>query len=344
METSSRFLAIALRAGQLSWAGVDLFFVLSGFLIGGILIDARESPRFFKTFYLRRFYRIFPLYLATLTLFLFRHLPFQLLPGQLGKYSPLQIPWGAYLTLTQNFWMARLGWYGASAMAVTWSLAIEEQFYLAIPLLIRKIRPDHLVWTMAIIVAGAPLLRFILSRTFVTGNFACYVLMPCRADALCMGVLAASLVRRQGFWSLLIMKRTVLKAITGLFFVGVGFMSYCEWGQFSNAMVTLGYSWLAATFTCCLLLAVSNGSVPAVRALCRPGLMKLGTVAYCTYLIHFPLIQAGRRISGTLFPGNENVTWLIGGLLGVGASLVIATLSWKYFEKPLLRRGHEHTY
>ena len=139
MESSSRVLTKLLAAGLLTWSGVDLFFVLSGFLIGGILLDARESPRYFQTFYIRRAYRIFPLYGVMTFLFLMRHLPFRLLPGHFGDVSPLTIPWWSYVTLTQNFWMAQQGWYGAVAMAVTWSLAVEEQFYLTIPLLVWKL-------------------------------------------------------------------------------------------------------------------------------------------------------------------------------------------------------------
>jgi len=82
MPTNSRFLAKILAAGQLTWSGVDLFFVLSGFLIGGILLDARESPRYFQTFYIRRAYRILPLYLAITLFFLMRHL---LSPGASGR-------------------------------------------------------------------------------------------------------------------------------------------------------------------------------------------------------------------------------------------------------------------
>jgi peptidoglycan/LPS O-acetylase OafA/YrhL len=112
MQTKSQVFSNVLALGKLSWSGVDLFFVLSGFLIGGILLDARESPRYFQTFYIRRAYRILPLYAAITTIFLVRHLPFHFIPGSLGSFSPLNIPWASYVTLTQNFWMVKVGWFG----------------------------------------------------------------------------------------------------------------------------------------------------------------------------------------------------------------------------------------
>ena len=232
MQSSSRVLARFLAAGQITWSGVDLFFVLSGFLIGGILLDARESPRYFQTFYIRRAYRIFPLYSVVTFLFLMRHLPFRLLPGHFGDVSPLTIPWWSYVTLTQNFWMAQQGWYGAVAMAVTWSLAVEEQFYLTIPLLVRMIRPRSLLYVLALVVAGAPLLRTLVRHTLPHGDYACYVLMPCRADALCLGVLSAMLVRDKRAWNLLLDKRKMLLGLTAILFVGVVFMAYQEYGRF----------------------------------------------------------------------------------------------------------------
>ena len=99
------------RMSRLGWSGVDLFFVLSGFLIGGILLDARNSPNYFKTFYIRRAYRILPLYFLVLTL---AWLTFQ--AGQLGwlrgSWAELfsgKIPWWTFFTFTQNIPMALAG-------------------------------------------------------------------------------------------------------------------------------------------------------------------------------------------------------------------------------------------
>lgn len=344
METHSKWLSVLLAAGQLSWSGVDLFFVLSGFLIGGILLDARNSPNYFKTFYIRRAYRIFPLYFAVTALFLFRHLSFHIFPGSLGDHSPLLIPAAAYLTLTQNVWMASLGWFGPTAMQATWSLAVEEQFYLTAPLLIRKIRPRRMVAALISVIVTAPLLRMLLHYKFTHGNFACYVLMPCRADALCLGVLAALLVRNPKFWQQLCAKRALLWWSTGIFLVGIAWMTYKGYDPFSSPMNTVGYSWIALFYTGCLLLAVSTARGWSHRLLCGPGLKGLGAIAYCSYLIHMPLILAGRRVLQSLAHAWPTSTWLVGGLLGVAATLVIASLSWEYFEKPLLRRGHRYTY
>ncbi|MGO9863113.1 MAG: acyltransferase family protein [Terriglobales bacterium] len=339
-HTNSKFLNNIVAAGQLTWSGVDLFFVLSGFLIGGILLDARESPRYFQTFYVRRAYRILPLYFIVTALFLVRHLPFRMMPGHFGDVSPLAIPWWSYVTLTQNFWMAQLGWYGAMAMAVTWSLAVEEQFYLTIPLLVRLIRPQRLLYVLLSVVAGAPVLRALIRHLLPHGDYACYILMPCRADALCLGVLSALLVRSGRGWTLLLEKRKLLYGIAAVLFAGIAFMTYQSYGQFSAPMTTFGYSVLALFYTACLLLAVSTSR--GWRMLRNRMLMGLGGLAYCTYLIHFPLIMAGRRLVELRLSHEE--ARLPGALLGIAVTLPIAMLSWKYFEKPLLHRGHKYVY
>lgn len=160
--TTSPIWAAVLSPLRLSWSGVDLFFVLSGFLIGGILLDAKHSKNYFETFYIRRAFRILPIYGVVLILYFSRHLPIRWLPELLGQTSALPIPWFSFFTFTQNFWMAAFGWYGPLAIAPTWSLAVEEQFYLTIPFLVRKLRQKVLYLALFCAIIGAPLLRSIL--------------------------------------------------------------------------------------------------------------------------------------------------------------------------------------
>jgi peptidoglycan/LPS O-acetylase OafA/YrhL len=119
--------------GKLSESGVDLFFVLSGFLIGGILLDVKDSPHYFKTFYVRRAYRILPLYMAVLGICLLRLISFHLFPDWFGSRQPKNIPFLSYVFFFQNFWMAFLGSFGLAFLSPTWSLAVGEQFYLTVP-------------------------------------------------------------------------------------------------------------------------------------------------------------------------------------------------------------------
>lgn len=196
-----RYLVVA---GRLAWSGVDLFFVLSGFLIGGILLDAQRSPHYYKTFYLRRAFRILPIYAVLLALAATRNLPVHW--AVLGKLYPSNIPWVCYLTLTQNFAMA-LGMRGLMSLSPTWSLAVEEQFYLTVPLIVRKLSRLHLTRLLVMALVAAPLLRTLLYHFYSRGPIACHRLMPCRADALSLGVLSALACRDRRCWNFLVARR-----------------------------------------------------------------------------------------------------------------------------------------
>jgi peptidoglycan/LPS O-acetylase OafA/YrhL len=179
------------------WSGVDLFFVLSGFLIGGILMDNRSSANYFKTFYIRRVCRIFPLYFLWLALFFV--LPW-LLPSNFPGYRAVfaggiaHLPQWGYALFLQNFYIAKVGDFGSFWMAATWSLCVEEQFYLLLPLMIRFVFPRKPLWMFIILVALVPLLRVFLFL-FHPSIFT-FVLLPCRADALLLGVLGAYMIRQ----------------------------------------------------------------------------------------------------------------------------------------------------
>lgn len=341
LHPSSPLLSRLLSIGRLSWSGVDLFFVLSGFLIGGILLDARKSTRYFKTFYLRRAFRILPPYLGVLFLFLFRFV--RPSAGAMGAFSQNQIPVFAYFTFTQNLWMARLGTFGAGTLAATWSLAIEEQFYLTVPPLIRKLTRRKLTIFLLSMLATVPIIRTVLYFGARTGNFSDYVLMPCRADALSAGVLIALLTRNYRWWKVAVAHRTLLNHAALLLFAVLATLT--PWAtEFSGAMVTIGYSCLALFYGALLLIVLTGANRTLTLVLRNRTLMKLGTLAYFTYLFHLSLMEASRRVLAHAIGNSSELTCWMGGLIGIGVTLFCAAISWKYFEGPLLSRAHRYKY
>lgn len=335
---STKLLTGLVIAGRLTWSGVDLFFVLSGFLIGGILLDAKSSPNYFKTFYIRRAYRILPMYAVLLTLFSLRYIS----PRGLAAFASSSIPWAAYATFTQNFWMATIGGLGAPSMAATWSLAVEEQFYLTIPFFIRKINRLRLTYVLLSVVIAAPVLRTVLNFGFDHAQTACFVLTLCRADALSLGVLCAILVRSDRSWKFVLSHRSVLRSATMILALGLIPLTILD-QRLNTPIVTVGFSWLAFFYTAILLVTITQASSTFLRVLDSSILRQLGVLAYATYLLHNPCMEACGRLFARLGYPNDGVQHLA-GLLGVAIALAIAKLSWKYFETPLLRRGHNYTY
>jgi peptidoglycan/LPS O-acetylase OafA/YrhL len=243
--------------------GVDLFFVLSGFLIGGNLMDRKGQPGYFADFYRRRAFRILPLYLLLLVV------------------TPLALsqPLWHYLTFTQNFWWAWSGNDLTGWDAPTWSLAVEEQFYAVAPFLVALVPLARLPPVLIGLAALAPLCRAIASNATAT-----YVLMPCRMDALFAGMLVAWIVR---FW-----RPRPGVVLAAVLVTGAGF------------------------FASMLLALVMQGW----RG--NPVLGWLGVRAYGLYLTH------------TLM-----MVWTGNNIIGVGASLVVSAIAWRYLEEPLIRFG-----
>ena len=165
--------------------GVDLFFVLSGFLITRILLETRAQPGYFAVFYMRRALRILPPYLMLLAVYF---IGLRLAPSH--ELFSGSVPPASYAIFLQNYAMAWLGTYGASLMAPTWSLAVEEQFYLLFPLLIWFTPTRRLPPIMYLLIVSAPIIR--LATYAYSGNdWSAYVWMPARTDALAVGALIA---------------------------------------------------------------------------------------------------------------------------------------------------------
>lgn len=185
---------LRMYVGQ-GWMGVDLFFVLSGFLITGILLDTREASNYFTGFYARRILRIFPLYYLVLTVVIIAGV--RINSPALTATLPLpEDRWLYYCYLTNwlGLWKAHWGPDYANYLAHFWSLAVEEQFYLVWPLIVWLVRPRSIPWIAGSVAALAAIIR--LAWVAHSGaQMAIALATVSRLDALFIGAFCAFVFR-----------------------------------------------------------------------------------------------------------------------------------------------------
>jgi peptidoglycan/LPS O-acetylase OafA/YrhL len=309
---------LAALAG-ISWCGVDLFFVLSGFLIAGILLDHEEAPRVFRTFYLRRACRILPAYLV---LPILAALP---LAGS-SLISQGRVPLGAYLLFLQNFWSAA-GVPVSDALGPCWSLAIEEQFYLLLPVLLLRAFRRQFGAFAAVLLAAPPLLRCLLFAH--GGPVSPWDFTPCRLDAPFWGVLAAVLVRDAKVSAFLGRRARGLGRAAIASVLAVAALSQLT--LLSNGetlLLSLGLSVMGCAFALALVAVLFNPASGAARLMRSQPLRWAGKRSYFLYLFH------------QLIFGSLSIAPLP---LRVAASAVVlgvlAATSWHLLESPFLRLG-----
>ena len=329
----------ALGPLRFTWSGVDLFFVLSGFLIGGILYDARASKNYYRTFYFRRMYRIFPLYFLWLTLFVAGlYLAGQHSEGPLHELFNRDLPWWSYFLFLQNFFMSAHQNFGPQWLRITWSLAVEEQFYLLLPWFVRNFRGRALIVVTVASILGAPVFRFCL---WLSGNdyYGPYTLLLSRADGLGMGVLIALACRNERAWNWLAARRKQLCVALLLFGCGAAFLYLRHYVE-GRPFYVFGLSWVAAFYATLLTLTVVNPGRIALLVFGNPLLQRLGTVAYAVYIFH----EGIHRLLYLAFFGREPdiIDWssLAVTLLSLAIVMLLAALSWRVLEHPLIRRAH----
>jgi peptidoglycan/LPS O-acetylase OafA/YrhL len=333
-----------LSALSVGWSGVDLFFVLSGFLIGGILLDSRDSPRYFRTFYLRRMYRILPIYYLWVALYAATIAAgLALAPGKLPVSGRDLGVVPVYLLFLQNiiYSPSPFQW---NWLVVTWSLAVEEQFYLFAPPLVRFLSVRRLVWVLTGVVCAAPVLRFLAFRWLPGYYYLPQYAMPCRADALALGILAAVAWRRQDFRRYLEQHPGVLQRSVAYMFILLAALMWWFTRPAGLVTFTVGYSSLAVFYAALLLLVVSQPQGLPARAMRAGRLRYLGGISYCVYLIHLPINQWAH--SALLHSPAR-----IYDLKGIGVTLLAGLVTWiaaalsqRFIEGPLIRRGHRYVY
>lgn len=337
---------------SLTWSGVDLFFVLSGFLLGGILLEQRSAPHYFKAFYARRFFRILPLYWFSLLVFLACRLWLGGKPAFAWLLAQ-PLPVWAYASFTQNFVVAQTGAYGANWLSVTWSLAVEEQFYLFLPLLLRWVPLRVLPWLLSALIVSAPAWRWWLFHHHAQPVAATYTLTVCRMDQLLLGVLCAYLLRQpvSGAW----LRAKARWLVGGLFILlallgagiaihrlpGIGFAGMA-FGSFG--LTVYGYSLLALLYSGVLLLVVTQPRSALARVCRWRWLRWLGGIAYAVYLFHQVFNGLCHALLRQQAPRLLDGTDALLTLLALVLTLLTASLTWRWLEKPWLMRGQRVRY
>jgi peptidoglycan/LPS O-acetylase OafA/YrhL len=329
-----------LRVTSLLNCGVDLFFVLSGFLITGILFDSRASAHYYRNFYARRALRIIPLYYAVL------FVAFAVLPW---FNHPKLEKWGHTGGLGQVwYWLFLSNWSLAFAakgfrhgmVDLSWTLSIEEQFYLTWPLVIHTFSRRRLMQIcgglvvvsllvrLGLVLAGQPPIRVAL-------------VTPARMDALGMGAWVALAVRGGAGFSGLVAGARWVGALAGALALGLALNPHSAGGLGFDLMQIFYPTALAAAFTSLLILAAGARGSWLSAALRGPFLTTFGVFSYALYLFHNP-VQALLRdtifrperfptLFGSPLPGQ-----LVFYVVATVPAVVLAWLSWHLYEKPWL--------
>ena len=327
---------VVLRVVEFGWTGVDLFFVLSGFLITGILYEAKNKQGYFRNFYARRILRIFPIYYGFLC-FLFIILPRLASPSE--QLSALLGDHVWYSTYLVNVWVALNDWHPFPLVSHLWSLAVEEQFYLVWPWIVFLLSRRALMSVCLGLVASSLVVRV---ASHATGfPLAAFVLTPARMDALALGGLVALVAREPG--GFLRLKRWApLTALASAACLATIFL----WRQgFKNTdplVTTVGLTFLATLFASVLAIAVASPPQAAVaQVFSLRFLRSLGRYSYAMYIFHVPIIvwlyPLVSVISVPTLAGSHLPRQLVFLAVTGSVSLLAAMVSWYLYESHFLK-------
>jgi peptidoglycan/LPS O-acetylase OafA/YrhL len=309
------------------WSGVDLFFVLSGFLITGILLDSKNNINYFKNFWAKRILRIFPLYYLILIIIL--------LPKKIFNINLIGEPSLTYWFYIHNWKFTFDGSFptGKGTLNHFWSLAIEEQFYLIFPIIIKFARPKTLIRIIFLFILSSITLRCIL---WYNNNIGYYVLTFSRIDALSIGALLAYLIRNK--------RDLLLKWTNHFFYLSLAIIIIILFNgnfHFSNKyFATFGYTVLALFYSTLIIYSISSFRYNFFQILFNNKILRfLGKIAYGLYVYHYifyillkPLIE--NQIFRIL--NNAFYSKLFVSISIVFLTLVVSYISYNYFEKRFL--------
>jgi peptidoglycan/LPS O-acetylase OafA/YrhL len=307
------------------WVGVDLFFVLSGFLITGILLRQREAPHYYKNFYARRTLRIFPAYYMVLI----AAVSGALLVG--SDYESLR-QWGSpwwFVFFLGNFRQAVVPfWPKPIYFAQLWSLQVEEQFYLVYPFFVRNLSTRGLSKLLVAVVLVALAVRSWIVWWGHANLLLPFVLTICRADSLAIGAFVAVYLRNRRL-------PKPGRCMDAVVVLGFALLLTLHCDPYSAFFRSVGYTLVAAFFAIVLLWTLSHMGEPATAILRRGPLPWLGVISYGLYLwFQFAYLRLG-------FEFNSVVLDTLIQFAKPAGAIVLGLASFHFIEKPYLKRKEQ---
>ncbi len=331
---------------RFGWVGVDLFFLLSGFLISSILFRTRTSAEYFKNFWGRRALRILPLYYGFLAVFLIIIPSFEYFDHWKSFGSYVKGSWW-YWAFLSNY-SEGLGYTRHQFLIVSWSLSIEENFYLMWPLILWRYRPPTVFRISLFLIPFSFLTRQILLFPLHSEPFLVQWQTPCRLEGLCIGACFAYIYR---YWNEADLKRlgSRLLRLLPITFLGVFIAAYLhtilvyrgnvptkpdEWS------VTYGILFANLFFANLfgLILFSTRGSCWLKILRWKP-LADMGKYTFSLYLLHLPLYYAlmtGTELWGSGFRQNLTLDWVVVHLTAFFICLAVCAALYHTYEKPFL--------
>lgn len=323
--------ALLMNAG---WVGVQLFFVLSGFLITGNLLDTRHSNNYFRAFFGRRALRILPLYYTVLLLAFVVGPALGLGSAEFRATAPRQI----WLWTFLSNWTQPFGG-GVDGFSHFWSLAVEEQFYLLWPFIVVRCRPITLLWVCAGSIGLALLTRLALLLAHLPHE-TLYMFTICRMDALTAGAAAAALLRiptasaraqRLTPGIAIVAAVTLIATLVGTHGLAI----------FGNRTQTVGYTLLSLGFALVILLTAlpTTGVIAStMRLLSTTPLRLLGRYSYGMYIFHLPLhVFLGMALIHHFAPHPTPMQAIVYAIALTAVTFLLAAASYELFEKRFLK-------
>lgn len=320
------------------WTGVPLFFVLSGYLIGGRLLELSDRDLPLKSalasFYWRRVVRIFPVYFV----FLLVVTAVALILRDPALLDPLPFAW----TYTSNFFHASWAYRYDPILGPTWSLAVEEQFYLLFPLVVLLLARRRLAKALFVMIAAGPLLRLALAAVidhwphyFSAKHEAVYVAGFTHIDAFAFGALInlmpVALCAKLGRGYVIL---AALVAAVALGWVTTGTVAGALWLSPTDEGAQLIWGYSVVDLVCMLMVCRAVARPTDAMARITAPMAVIGRWSYSFYLIHMPIIFVMSLAHKAL--GMPVSGWLV-LIVAFGVTLGVSRTLYEWVEKPALR-------